>query len=195
MKSNEFKWIQMKSNEVEWKSNKSDEFKWNQIESPPSPQSSYPTLVGFIGIGGWGVSPAGPPVTGKSFRMLCVRTCVRAVLGLVRFQPNCRSCCFPFPFRLAGFSLFPYEHIFPFPLWAPWRNGFKWNQVNSHEIKWKSHDIKWNHVKPNELKWNQMKSIELKWHQVNSNEINWIQMKSIEIKQNEGNQMNTSDIE
>ena len=51
MKSNEFKWNPLKSNEFEWKSNKSDEFKWNQIESPPpSPQSSYPTLVGFIGI-------------------------------------------------------------------------------------------------------------------------------------------------
>ena len=78
-------------------------------------------------IGGWGVSPAGPPVTGKSFRVVpCVRTCVRAVLGLVRFRANRRTCSFPFPFYpgrpfpfpfcRAGFSLFPCEHIFPFPL-------------------------------------------------------------------------------
>ena len=64
----------------------------------------------YLYIAGWGE-------TGKSFRVVpCVRTCVRAVLGLVRFQPNRGSCPFPFPFRPAGFSLFPYEHIFPFPL-------------------------------------------------------------------------------
>ena len=64
-----------------------------------------------------GVSPAGPPVTGKSFRVVpCVRTCVRAVLGLVRFQANRRSCPFPFPFFPAGFSLFPYASTcFLFP--------------------------------------------------------------------------------
>ena len=69
-------------------------------------------------IGGWGVSPAGPPVTGKSFRVVpCVRTCVRAVLGLVRFQPNRPACSFPFPFRPAGLSLFPYAPpAFPFSL-------------------------------------------------------------------------------
>ena len=69
-------------------------------------------------IGGWGVSPAGPPVTGKSFRVVpCVRTCVRAVLGLVRFQPNRAVCSFPFPFYPAGLSLFPYAApAFPFSL-------------------------------------------------------------------------------
>ena len=73
-----------------------------------------------IYIGGWGGSPAGPPVTGKSFRVVpCVRTCVRAVLGLVRFQAKRkrRSCSFPFPFHPAGFSLFPYAPpAFPFSL-------------------------------------------------------------------------------
>ena len=65
--------------------------------------------VGRVCIGGWGVSPAGPPVTGKSFRVVpCVRTCVRAVLGLVRFQPNLASCSFPF--HPGGISaLFPWE--------------------------------------------------------------------------------------
>ena len=78
------------------------------LETPPIPQSSYPTLVGFIGmnIGGWGE-------TGKLFRVVpCVRTCVRAVLGLVRFQPNRAACPFPFPFLPAGFSLFPCDQDF-----------------------------------------------------------------------------------
>ena len=87
----------------------------------------HSTLSLSLYIGGWGVSPAGPPVTGKSFRVVpCVRTCVRAVLGLVRVQANGRLCSFPFPFRPgwpfpfpfrpAGFSLFLCEHMFPFPL-------------------------------------------------------------------------------
>ena len=72
----------------------------------------------YIYIGGWGVSPAGPHVTGKSFRVvLCVRTCVRAVLGLVRFQPNRAACSFPFPFYPAGVYLFPFTGpAFPFSL-------------------------------------------------------------------------------
>ena len=64
------------------------------------------------------ISEVGGSPTGKSFRVVpCVRTCVRAVLGLVRFQANRRSCPFPFPFYRAGFSLFPYAApAFPFSL-------------------------------------------------------------------------------
>ena len=93
-----------------------------------------------ICIGGWGVSPAGPPVTGKSFRVVpCVRTCVRAVLGLVRFRANrgscsfpfplCRGRPFPFPFYRAGFSLFPCASIcslFPCE---------HYEEIDSNEIK------------------------------------------------------------
>ena len=72
-------------------------------------------------VGGF-IRQAPPPVTGKSFRVVpCVRTCVRAVLGLVRFQPNRVSCSFPFPlwpgrpfpfpFYPASFSLFPCASI------------------------------------------------------------------------------------
>ena len=63
------------------------------------------------GIGGWGE-------TGKSFRVVpCVRTCVRAALGLVRFQANRAACSFPFSFCPAGLSLFPYAApAFPFSL-------------------------------------------------------------------------------
>ena len=78
MKSRETKWTKVKSNEINWTQMTSSEFKWNQMTSskihwnqmnlndnqlnqmssneiklsppPPSPQSSYPTLVGFIGI-------------------------------------------------------------------------------------------------------------------------------------------------
>ena len=106
----------------------------------------------YIYIGGWGVSPAGPPVTGKSFRVVpCVRTCVRAVLGLVRFQANRRSCSFPFPFYRgrpfpfpfyrAGFSLFPFAPpAFPFSLvqaYVPFSlvsTMKKWIQMKSSEF-------------------------------------------------------------
>ena len=46
--------------------------------------------------------------------MPCVRTYVRArgVLGQVRFQPKRTLVTFPFPFDLAGLSLFPRETIF-----------------------------------------------------------------------------------
>ena len=75
-------------------------------------------ILHILYIGGWGVSPAGPPVTGKSFRVVpCVRTCVRAVLGLVRFQPKRPACSFPFPFYPAGLALFPFiAPAFPFSL-------------------------------------------------------------------------------
>ena len=78
----------------------------------------YIYIYAYIYVGGWGVSPAGSPITGKSFRGgPCVRTCVRAVLGLVRFQPNQRLCPFPFPFYRAGFSIFPHAPpAFPFSL-------------------------------------------------------------------------------
>ena len=68
----------------------------------------------LLNIAGWGE-------TGKSFRVVpCVRTCVRAVLGLVRFQANRRSCPFPFPFYPAGLSLFPFAApAFPFSLATP----------------------------------------------------------------------------
>ena len=93
-------------------------------------------------IGGWGVSPAGPPVTGKSFRVVpCVRTCVRAVLGLVRFQPNRGACSFPFPFYPAGLSLFPFiAPAFPFSLvqaYVPFSlvsTMKKWIQMKSSEF-------------------------------------------------------------
>jgi len=120
-------------------------------------------VKGFIG--GWGVSPAGPPVTGKSFRVVpCVRTCVRAVLGLVRFQPNrgscpfpfplCRGRPFPFPFYPAGFSLFPCASICSlFPC--------------EHLEEMDSNEIKWIHINSNEITLYQMKSHETKWIKVN----------------------------
>ena len=139
--SNEIKWVQMKCIETKWIRMKTKWIRWiqwNLIESlPPSPQSSYPTLVGFIGIyiyrrlggnreivscravrayvrarGAWSSE-----ISGKS-------SDVPFPFSLLSRRP------FPFPFCRASFSLFPYEHIFPFPLWASWRNGFKWNQVN-----------------------------------------------------------------
>ena len=130
-------------------------------------------------IGGWGVSPAGPPVTGKSFRVVpCVRTCVRVVLGLVRFQAKRRSCSFPFPlwprwffpfpFYRGGFSLFPYEHMFPFPLWATCSYDF-YNSCDFHC------GIKWLHMKPNDIKWTQMKSIKTIETQTNSSDKKWNQ--------------------
>ena len=116
-------------------------------------------------IGGWGVRPAGPPVTGKSFRVVpCVRTCVRAVLGLVRFRANRRGCPFPFPFYRgrpfpfpfcrAGFSLFPCAgkcSLFPC----------------EHHEEMDSNEIKWIHMNSNEITWYQMKSHEFKWAKVN----------------------------
>ena len=104
-------------------------------------------------IGGGGVSPASPPVTGKSFRVVpCVRTCVRAVLGLVRFQRNRPSCSFPFSFYRAGFSLFPFAPpAFPFSLvqahvpFSLVSTMKKWIQMKSSEFtcnQMKSHDIK-----------------------------------------------------
>ena len=151
-------------------------------------------------IGGWGVSPAGPPVTGKSFRVVpCVRTCVRAVLGLVRFQANrpscsfpfplCRGRPFPFPFCPAGFSLFPCASIcslFPCEHHEEMdSNEIKWIHMKSNEITWyqmKSRETKWTKVKSNEINWTQMTSSEFKWNQMNSNEIHWNQMNSKEIK-------------
>ena len=74
MKSNETKWNQVKSNGIKWNQMKPNETNWNGIKSiqtqwndtkhtwtrakpsetnwapTPSPQSSYPTLVGLIGI-------------------------------------------------------------------------------------------------------------------------------------------------
>ena len=150
------------------------------------------TVTGKL-IGGWGVSPAGPPVTGKSFRVVpCVRTCVCAVLGLVRFQAKRRSCSFPFPFHPAGFSLFPYAApAFPFSLMSIYSlfpcehheemdsNEIKWIHMKSNEITWyqmKSRETKWTKVKSNEINWTQMTSSEFKWNQINSNKIHWNQM-------------------
>ena len=53
-KSSEIKWNQMKSNEIKWSQTKSSEIKWKQIHS------SYPTLVGLIGILIASVITAGP---------------------------------------------------------------------------------------------------------------------------------------
>jgi hypothetical protein len=52
----EFKWVQVRSIESKWTQVRSSESKWDQVRprrfkwDPPSPQSSYPTLVGLIGI-------------------------------------------------------------------------------------------------------------------------------------------------
>ena len=146
----------------------------------------------YICVGGWGVSPAGPPVTGKSFRVVpCVRTCVRAVLGLVRFQPNRRTCPFPFPFYRAGFSLFPFAPpAFPFSL-VQAHVPFSLVSTVKKWIQMKSSEFTWNQMKSRDIEWNDMNSNELKWIEVKSNEINWIQMTSSEFK---WNQMNSNGI-
>ena len=140
--------------------------------------------------------------------MPCVRTCVRAVLGLVRFQANRRSCPFPFPFRpgwpfpfpfyRAGFSLFPCASIcslFPCEHHEEMdSNEIKWIHMKSNEITWyqmKSRETKWTKVKSNEINWTQMTSSEFKWNQMNSNEIHWNQMNS---NGNQINQMNSNEI-
>ena len=59
VKSSEIKWNKVKSSEIKWNQVKSSETKWNKVKSseikrvqanPPPPPTSYPTLVGFIGI-------------------------------------------------------------------------------------------------------------------------------------------------
>ena len=141
----------------------------------------------YIYIGGWGVSPAGPLVTGKSFRVVpCVRTCVRIQWDFRQIVGRALS-LFPFAPPVFPFSLLS-RRLFPFPLWAyiPFSlvsTMKKWVQMRSSEFTWnqmESHDIKWNHMSSKKL--NQMKSIELIWHQVNSNEIKWIQMKPNEFE-------------
>ena len=143
-------------------------------------------------IGGWGE-------TGKSFRVVpCVRTCVRAVLGLVRFQPNRAACSFPFPFCPAGFSLFPCASICSLFHCEHHEekdsNEIKWIHMKSNEITWyqmKSRETKWIKVKSNEINWTQMTSSEFKWNQMNSNEFKWNQMNS---NGNQINQMNSNEI-
>ena len=61
VRPSESKWVQVKPCESRWVQLNSSESKWTQLRPgestvrpgefhPPSPQSSYPTLVGFIGI-------------------------------------------------------------------------------------------------------------------------------------------------
>ena len=129
------------------------------------PFQLFVLVIGHVESEVGGLVRQAPPVTGKSFRVVpCVRTCVRAVLGLVRFQANRRSCPFPFPFRpgwpfpfpfyRAGFSLFPCASICSlFPC--------------EHHEEMDSNEIKWIHMNSNEITWYQMKSHEFKWAKVN----------------------------
>ena len=193
MKSRETKWTKVKSNEINWTQMTSSEFRWNQINSneihwnqmnsngtqinqmnsmksnwvppPPSPQSSYPTLVGFIGIYIY-ISEVGglarqAPRNREIVSCRAVRAYVRA-RGAWSSEISGKSWVVLFPFSLMPRPAFPFsllsrrffpfplcKHMFPFPLWAPWRNGFKWNQVNSYEFKW-------NHMISDEITWIQM---------------------------------------
>ena len=167
-----------------------------QMEPPGAHRKWRTYLRSEVG----GLVRQAPPVTGKSFRVLpCVRTCVRAVLGLVRFQRNRRTCSFPFPlcpgrpfpfpFCPAGFSLFPCASIcslFPCEHHEEMdSNEIKWIHMKSNEITWyqmKSRETKWTKVKSNEINWTQMTSSEFEWNQLNSTEINWNQMNSKETK-------------
>ena len=82
------------------------------------------------------------PRNRKSFRVVpCMRTCVRAVLGLARFQPNRGSFPFPFPLDRADFSLFPsiaptfsfslVQAYVPFSIVSTMK---KWIQMKSSEL-------------------------------------------------------------
>ena len=68
---------------------KSERMTWDDNQSPSMPQPvahDWPELcISFwfvlqswceVCIGGWGVSPAGPPVTGKSFRVVRACACI-----------------------------------------------------------------------------------------------------------------------
>ena len=72
----QIKWNQMKPNEIKWNQTKSSEIKWKQIHS------SYPTLVGLIGILIASVITAGPGPWPTQISKACIHDNVGPTAGV-----------------------------------------------------------------------------------------------------------------